>query len=69
MLKVMLMLDCDSCRRLFRLAHVASEDRIAWHIHNGTVIEQAAEEEWEISACRNFQYCSSCVEKARTPPR
>jgi hypothetical protein len=63
MLKVMLMIDCDACRRLFRLSHVASEDRTAWLIHGGSLTDMAEEEGWGNSSCRNFHYCPRCVEE------
>ena len=60
MLKVLLMIDCEFCRRLFRLSHFASDDITAWQIHSTNLVAIAESEGWQRSDCGNFHYCPTC---------
>ena len=60
MLKVLLMIDCDFCRRLLPYSHTVSEDRTAWHAHSGRLLELAGNEGWDVTDDGNFHYCPSC---------
>jgi hypothetical protein len=62
MKKVLLLIDCDSCRQLYVHSRVASEDTTAWELHGNNLIKMAVRDGWGESCCRNFQYCPSCLE-------
>ncbi len=61
MRKVLLLIDCDACGRLYEFSRTASEDTIAWHIHGDTIIEMALSDGWHQSCDGNYHYCSACL--------
>jgi hypothetical protein len=62
MKKVLLLIDCDSCRQLYTYSRLASEDTTAWEHHGNHLIDLALREGWAESDCRNFQYCPRCFQ-------
>lgn len=62
MKKVLLLIDCDSCRCLYTHTRFASEDTIAWEVHGNGLIKMAVRDGWGESYCRNFQYCPDCIQ-------
>lgn len=62
MKKVLLLIDCDSCRMLYVYSRLASEDTTAWDHHGNNLIRLALRDGWAESYCRNFQYCPSCLQ-------
>ena len=60
MLKVLLMIDCELCRRLFSLSHFASADPSAWLVHGDNLAASAEHQGWQRSLCGNFHYCPDC---------
>ena len=62
MKKVLLLIDCDSCRQLYIHSRVASEDTSAWNVHGNNLIRMAMRDGWGESYCRNFQYCPRCLD-------
>lgn len=63
MKKVLLLIDCDGCRRLYPYCRFASEDVTAWELHGNNIVRLAKREGWGESFCRNFQYCPDCIEE------
>lgn len=63
MKKVILLIDCDSCRVLYPYTRFASEDTTAWDLHGNNIIRMAVADGWAQSMDRNFQYCPSCIEE------
>ena len=63
MKNVLLLIDCDSCRKLFTYSHFASEDTTAWNAHGDDLIRMALTAGWAESFCRNFQYCPRCIQE------
>jgi hypothetical protein len=61
MLKVLLMIDCDFCRQLFRFSLFASEDLTAWGVHGQGLATMAEAQGWQRSLCGNFHYCPHCA--------
>ena len=61
MIKILLMIDCEFCRRLFRLSHFASDDPTAWTVHGDNLVAIAKSEGWLSSDCGNFHYCPPCT--------
>lgn len=60
MLKVALLIDCDSCRCLYPLSRFVSDDVTAWRVHGDTLMDMSEEDGWDCSECRNFHYCPEC---------
>lgn len=60
MLKVLLLIDCDTCRRLFEFSRTASEDTAAWRLHGKSLVGMAEDSGWAESDDGNFHYCPSC---------
>jgi hypothetical protein len=63
MKKVLLLIDCDACRKLYDYSHFASEDVTAWSVHGDNLIRMAVAEGWAESSCHNFQYCPRCLDE------
>ena len=63
MLKVLIMIDCDSCRSLFQLSHFASTDVTAWSVHGDKLVQLAESNGWSRTCCGNFHYCPTCAEE------
>ena len=63
MLKVLLLIDCDSCRQLFEFSRTASEDTIAWRVHGRTLVNMATKSGWFESDDANYHYCPACTEE------
>jgi hypothetical protein len=61
MRKVLLLIHCDGCRRLYEFSHAASEDTAAWHVHSDTLIKMALADGWHQTCCRNYHYCCVCL--------
>jgi hypothetical protein len=61
--KVLLMIDCDSCRRLYEYTRTASEDTSAWWVHGNAVAKMAMRDGWARSADDNFHYCPECLDE------
>jgi hypothetical protein len=64
MKKVFLLIDCDSCRKLYHFSRFASEDTTAWECHGDNLIRMAVADGWDQSSCRNFQYCPRCIRES-----
>jgi len=64
MMKVLLLIDCDCCRRLFHFSHTASTDRTAWYVHSDTLEKMACEIGWGVSEDSNSHYCPDCLSDA-----
>jgi hypothetical protein len=62
MLRVFLLIDCDGCREVFPYSRLASEDRIAWHVHSRSLIRSAEQDGWFESSDGNFHYCPTCFD-------
>ena len=62
MKKVLLMIDCDGCRRLYEFTRTASEDTIAWHHHGNAITQMAMDDGWARTEDDNSHYCPDCVE-------
>ncbi len=60
MLKVLLLIDCDSCRALFRHLTVASDDQTAWAVHGDNLAVIAEDQGWVRTHDGNCHYCSRC---------
>lgn len=60
MKKVLLMLDCDNCRRLYPFTRFASEDTTAWDVHGDTLTGMALVDGWSRSEDDNSHFCSEC---------
>ena len=61
MKKVLLLIDCDFCRKLYTYSRFASEDTMAWAVHGNNIVAMAANDGWGESECRNFHYCPDCI--------
>lgn len=61
MLKVMLLIDCDGCRRLFLCSRFASEDTSAWRVHGDILSKMAEDVGWIQSSDGNLHFCSACL--------
>jgi len=59
--KVLLLIDCDSCRCLYEFTRLASEDTTAWDVHGRALVQMALQSGWAGSQDDNFQYCPDCV--------
>jgi hypothetical protein len=62
MKKVILLIDCDSCRTLYAYSRFASEDTTAWDLHGSNLVRMAINDGWAESSDGNFQYCPRCLE-------
>jgi hypothetical protein len=62
MKKVLLMLDCERCRRLYEFTLTASEDTSAWWVHGTRLIKMALKDGWARTEDDNSHYCPTCVE-------
>ncbi|MCI0560338.1 MAG: hypothetical protein MN733_17775 [Nitrososphaera sp.] len=63
MKKVLLLLDCDSCRCLYNFTRFASEDTTAWDFHGGAIAKMALRDGWARTEDDNYHYCPDCVEQ------
>jgi hypothetical protein len=63
MKKVLLMIDCDSCRRLYEYTRTASEDTIAWWVHGDTLTKMAMTDGWARTEDDNSHFCPGCWEE------
>jgi hypothetical protein len=63
MKKVLLMIDCDGCRRLYEYTRTASEDTIAWWVHGNNLIKMAMKDGWARTEDDNYYYCPACQEE------
>ena len=61
MKKVLLMIDCDNCRRLYEYTRCASEDTSAWHVHGGMLAKMAFKDGWARTLDDNSHFCPNCV--------
>ena len=61
MKKVLLMLDCDSCRQFYEMTRIASEDTTAWHVHGHMITEMAIKDGWACTEDDNSHYCPDCL--------
>jgi LSD1 subclass zinc finger protein len=61
MMKVLLLIDCDCCRRLFHFSRTASTDRTAWLVHCDTLEKMASTNGWGVSEDGNSHYCPDCL--------
>jgi hypothetical protein len=59
--KVLLLITCDGCRRLYEFSRTTSEDTTAWYVHGDGLIQMAIDAGWLESHCRNYHYCSICL--------
>jgi LSD1 subclass zinc finger protein len=66
MMKVLLLIDCDSCRRLFAFSRTASTDRTAWSVHSGALEKMACADGWGVSEDGNSHYCPACLHESET---
>lgn len=62
MKKVLLMIDCDSCRRLYEYTRTASEDTIAWWVHGNNLTKMAMQDGWARTEDDNSHFCPDCLE-------
>ena len=63
MMKVLLMIDCDSCRELFSFSRTASDDTSAWRVHGTNLVRMAIEHGWAESQDCNYHYCPKCADE------
>lgn len=61
MRKVLLLIDCDACGRLYDFSRTASEDITAWHVHGNIIIQMALDDGWHQSYDTNYHYCPRCL--------
>lgn len=66
MMKVLLLIDCDSCRRLFAFSRTAAADYTAWSAHPDTLEKMACADGWAISEDGNSHYCPACLRESET---
>lgn len=64
MRKVLLLIDCDCCRRLFHFSRTTSIDRAARSVHSDTLENMACADGWGISEDGNLHYCPVCLHEA-----
>lgn len=60
MLKVAILIDCDSCRSLYPYSRFVSDDVSAWQLHGDALVDMSEHDGWDCSECRSFNYCPSC---------
>ena len=60
MLKVSLLIDCDSCRSLYPFSRFVSDDVSAWRVHGEALVDMSDQDGWDRSECGNFHYCPAC---------
>lgn len=60
MFKVLLLIDCDGCRRLFEFSRTASEDTSAWRVHGEALLSMAKRKDWAETIDGNSHYCPQC---------
>lgn len=63
MMKMLLLLDCDLCRKLFPFSHTASNDRTAWMAHGQTIEVMAEDSGWLILNSFESHLCPHCTEE------
>ena len=63
MLKVMLIIDYDFCRRQFSQTRMASSDTIALKIHGENLRRSAEADGWSTTVCNSSHFCPRCDEE------
>ncbi len=63
MLKLMIIIDCDFCRRQFERTWMASSDTTAVKLHSENLRRCAEADGWSTTACNSSHLCSKCDEE------
>ena len=64
MMKILLLIDCDCCRRQFQFSRTAIADYTAHSVHPDTLEEMACADGWGVSKDGNSHYCPSCIHES-----
>jgi len=60
MLKLMIIIDCDCCRRQFEQTWMASSDTTAVELHSENLRRSAELDGWSTTPCNSSHFCPTC---------